>query len=147
MTSDNNDKADRLGRKRARMLPVIGVIFLTQQMAYLFQTEGERAVDHVRLIGWLLLGTVIVAALATGGYWLQSKDMRALLDDDISRTNRKEAMSLGFVLSMLTGLALFPLRTLLDLDAGLALHLVVSIGLFAAIVRFGILERRAYRDA
>lgn len=146
MSESSVEQADRIGRKRARFLPVIGIIFLTQQMAFVFQTEGERAVDHVRLFGWLLMGLVIVAALATGGYWLKSKEMRELLDDEVSRANRKEAMSLGFILSMLSGLALFPLRSFIEIDGGLALHLVVSIGLFAAIVRFGLLERRAYRD-
>lgn len=146
MSEDSVEQADRIGRKRARFLPVIGIIFLTQQMAFVFQTEGERAVDHVRLFGWVLMGLVIVAALATGGYWLKSKEMRELLDDEVSRANRKEAMSLGFILSMLSGLALFPLRSFIEIDGGLALHLVVSIGLFAAIVRFGLLERRAYRD-
>ena len=103
------EQAERLGRRRARMLALLAVIFLTQQISF-FASESERAsaavrtVDHVKFGAWLVLSLVLLAALYTGGFWLRRREVRALMDDEITRQHRAAALSLGFLVAMLTAI-------------------------------------------
>src|SRR5439155_5434947 len=84
-------KAEYLSKKRARALPVLALLFLTQQGAYFagpgFGT-GDRPVDHVRITGWIALSTVLLLALTTGGGWLYSREVRELANDESTRAHR-----------------------------------------------------------
>ena len=136
------DLAERLNRRRARMLPVLAVFFIIQQSAYWSNPPSERLVDHVRLGAWAAMALVILLLVSTGGFWRRSNAVRAMVNDEQTRANRAAAMSAGFVASMLTGIALYVLQGALQLTAGEAIHLIVSAGLAVLLVRFAMLERR-----
>ncbi|HYD23920.1 MAG TPA: hypothetical protein VEB68_03925 [Croceibacterium sp.] len=140
------ERADRLSRRRARMLPLLAVFFLTQQAAFFLEGSGGdagRTVDHVKLGAWLLLSGVLLAALWTGGFWLQKREVRDLMDDEVTRGHRAAALSLGFLVAMLTAIALYLVDLFEPMTARMAIHLVVTAGIAAALLRFGLLERRA----
>lgn len=138
--------ADRLSRRRARMLPVLAMIFITQQAAFFSNAvESVRNVDRVKISAWVVLSLVMLLALWSGGFWFRRKAVRDLLDDEVTRAHRADAMSLGFVCAMLAGVATYILSMFEPLHAREALHLVVSIGIASAMLRFGFLERRAHR--
>lgn len=144
------ETADRLGRRRARMLPVLAIIFLTQQAAYVsdrFDGAGAavRTVDHVKIAAWLVLSAVLLLWLVTSGFWFKSRPVRALLEDDVTRANRAAAMKLGFITTMLGAFALFFVDQFEPVSARDAIHLIVTIGIATALLRFGLLERRAHR--
>jgi hypothetical protein len=148
-SSKDHAEAERLGKKRAQMWPLIGVIFLTQQATFFSTPEQAdllRTVDHVKISAWLVLTLVLIAALWTGGFWFKRREVRALLDDDVTRANRGRALSLGFLLAMLTCVALYVFAMIEPVGIKLALHLILSVGIMVALIRFGMLERRAYRD-
>ena len=139
--------ADRLSRKRAKMLPILAVIFLTQQASFFASRfeNGERLVDHVKIGAWLVLSVVLLLMLTTGGAWLQRRAVRALLNDEVTRANRTAAMRVGFIASMSGGIFLYFL-TFVDTVTGRdAIHLLTTIGIGAALLSFGMLERRAHR--
>ena len=141
--------ADQLSRRRARTLPILAVIFVTQQAAYVADryegvSEAVRTVDHVKIGAWLILSVVLLLALTTGGFWFKSRNVRALLDDEVTRTNRAAALQLGFVTSMVAALVIYVVATFEPMSARDAIHLLVSIGLATALIRFGILERRGH---
>ena len=141
--------ADRLSRRRARMLPFLAVIFLTQQAAYFsdrFEGAGGamRTVDHVKIGAWLLLSAVLLLALTTGGFWFKSRSVRALLDDEVTRANRASALQLGFVVTMIAAFAIYVLLPVEPMSARDAIHLIVTVGIATALVRFGMLERRGH---
>ena len=72
------EKAEYLSQRRARMLPALAVIFLSQQAAF-FSTLGtndHRPVTAVKISAWLLLSIVILATLATKGFWLERREVR-----------------------------------------------------------------------
>lgn len=142
--SDLVETADRLSRRRARMMMPLALMFLLQQAAFFSNPPDHRTVSLVRLGGWTALALVILAGLATGGFWLRPKAVRELLEDEITRAHRAQALSLGFTLAMLTGVALFVLQVFVPVDAPEAIHLILSMGIGAALVRFSILERRAH---
>lgn len=143
-SSDDIIAADNLGRRRARMLPVVAVIFLTQQIAFFSNPPAERAVDHVRIGAWVLLTAVILLMLTTGGWWFRSTAIRAALDDERTRANRSSAMHWGFVTTMLVAVAIYATLGVTAFTARESIHLLVSAGIVVALMRFGRLERRDY---
>ena len=141
--------ADELSRRRARMLPVLAIIFITQQAAYFSDRyEGAsaavRTVDHVKIGAWLILSVVLLLALTTGGYWFKSRSVRALLDDEVTRANRADALRLGFVATMISAFAIYGLVSFEAVSARDAIHLLVTIGIATALIRFGMLEKRGH---
>ena len=149
MTSrDDIDTADRLARKRATLLPALGAIFIAQQGAHFMagDPDGMRTVDLVRIGSWLFLSAVLLVILVTGGALMRSRSVRRLLDDEVTRANRSEALRLGFVCTMIGGIALYVLTLFEPVSGRQAIHLLMTIGIAAALIRLGLLERRALGD-
>jgi hypothetical protein len=147
MTSSDIETADRLTRRRARMLPFLAIIFLTQQIAYFADADARmRMVDHVKVGAWLLLSVVLLLALATGGFWFKPKSVRALMDDEVTRANRAESFRIGFLVTMIAGIGLYFLDQLAPMSGREAVHILVTIGIATALIMFGALEKRALRD-
>jgi len=147
MTASDIENADRLSRRRARMLPMLAVIFIFQQLAYFSEPDaGMRAVDHVKIGAWVLLSIVLLLALATGGSWFRPKAVRELMDDEITRANRADAFRLAFFMSMGGAIALYFVSLFDPMSGREAIHLIMTIGIASALIRFGMLERRAHKD-
>ena len=146
-TRTTAEKADYLSRRRARILPFLAVIYLTQQASFFIAGSGERAVDHVKTGAWVVLSLVLLAALSTKGFWFHSRDVRDMVDDETTRAHRGDAMGWGFVMAILSAIGLFFLSMYEPIATREAIHIIVSFGIAAAIIRFGMLERRAMRDA
>lgn len=143
------EQAERLGRRRALMLPILAAFLLAHQASFLVMKSGasaglERTVDRVTFGAWIVLSLVLVGVLYTGGFWLRRRAVRALMDDDVSRAHRAGALSLGFLVAMLGAIGLYVLDAFEPMPARLAIHLIVTFGLAAALLRFGWLERRAH---
>jgi hypothetical protein len=148
MTQSDIEKAEQLGRRRARMLPFLALMFIAQQASFFVEGSGgsaERAVDHVKFGAWLLLSGVLLAALWTGGFWLQKREVRALMDDEVTRAHRSAALSLGFLVAMLAAIGLYLVDLYEPMTSRVAIHLIVTAGIAAALLRFGVLERRVHR--
>jgi hypothetical protein len=129
------------------MLPVLAILYFTQQVTF-FSALGNgthRDVDHFKIGAWVVLSVVLLFALATKGFWLQPKEVRDLIDDEGTRANRLEAMRLGFLFACFAALAAYFIAEFQPLTVGEASHLVLTFGLGAALIRFGLLERRAHR--
>ena len=89
---------------------------------------------------------MLVLALATKGFWLESREVRSLIDDENTRANRSAAMTAGFVAGMLAE-SFCTLSTMFEpIHAREAIHVILSLGIGAALLRFGMLERRAHKD-
>ena len=143
-TKSDADLADRLGRFRARMFPVVAVMFLIQQMAFFSNPPAERAVDHVRIGAWVVMTAVILFVLNSRGFWFRPAKVRAMIDDEVTRANRTSAMHWGFVAAMLAGIVVYVAQGVTQFTAREAIHLIVSAGIVMALMRFGLLERRSY---
>ncbi|HEY7809114.1 MAG TPA: hypothetical protein VIA98_01895 [Allosphingosinicella sp.] len=148
MTASDIETADRLGRRRARILPVLAIIFILQQSSYFAAVaeDGARSVDHVKISAWLVLTVLLLLLLATGGSWFRRREVRALLNDEVSRANRTDGMRAGFFAAMIGGIASYILTYFEPMSGREAIHLIVTIGIAAALLRFGFLERRAHRN-
>jgi ABC-type Fe3+ transport system permease subunit len=140
-----SEQADRLSRRRARMLPVLAVFYLGQQLTYFSSPPGDRLVDHFKIGAWAVMSVVLLTALVTGGFWLRKPEVRAMLNDELSRSHRADALGTGFVLAMLAGIILYLVGTAVRMTDRDVIHVIVSAGIGAALIRFGMLERRAHR--
>ena len=138
----NSDLVDRLVRRRARVLPVLGIFILIQQFAYFANGDGDRLVDHVRMGAWVVMILLVLALLTTGGGWFRSAKVRAMIDDESARANRARALSTGFVCAMLTAIICYVMRGAWEFSVGEVIHLIVTAGLVSAVLRFAVLERR-----
>src|SRR4029078_9552536 len=94
-----SERADYLSRRRARMLPFLAIIYFTQQASFLSALgDGtHRDSEHFKIGAWVVLSLVLLAALATKGFWLQPRAVRDLIDDEGTRANRLAATSLGLL--------------------------------------------------
>lgn len=140
------EQAEQMSLRRARVLPLLVLIYVTQQFSYFSQTQTERLVDHVRIGGWVILSLVLLAALSTKGFWFHRQEVRDLIDDESTRSHRRDAMVWGFLASMLVAILLYVVAMFEAVSGREAIHIIVSFGLAAALVRFGVLERRAHRN-
>ena len=147
MTTSDIDAADRLSRRRARMLPALAAIFIAQQIAYFAEPDSAaRLVDYVKIGAWLLLSVVLVLALATGGFWFKPKPVRTLMDDEVTRANRADAFRIGFLATMAAAILLYLLILFEPISGREAIHLLTTVGIATALLRFGLLERRSLGD-
>jgi len=144
------EKAEYLGKRRARMLPLLAVIFLSQQATFFstLNSQSPHSAYGPKIAAWLALSIVLLFALSTKGFWFERKEVRDLLDDENTRANRSEGMRWGFLFAMAAAIGVYAL-TLFDttVTARDAVHIVMTIGIAAALIRWGMLERRAHRDA
>jgi len=144
-----SERADFLSRRRARILPVLAILYLTQQASYITMRSGPaaRPVDAMKISAWLVLSAVLLAAIATKGFWLQPREVRSMIDDEVTRANRSDAMRFGFVFAMLTCIVVYFITMFEPVNGRDAVHIIMSDGLGAALIRWGWLERRAHKDA
>ena len=140
------EQAERLSRRRARMMPVLAMFYLAQQVSYLSQVDTGRPVDHFRIGAWVMLSTVLLAGLVTGGFWLRKPELRAMLNDESSRAHRADALGTGFVVATATGIILYVVNSVSPMSGREVIHLIVSMGIVAALIRFAFLEKRAHAD-
>ncbi len=142
-------EADRLSKRRARILPFLAVIYLTQQASFCSALNmGEAGSAYgVKIAAWAVLSLVILMALVTKGFWFKPQAMRDMIDDENTRANRLEAIRLGFIVAILSAIGCYFVDRFEPLATGETVQVILSLGLGAALVRFGMLERRAHRDA
>jgi hypothetical protein len=143
-----SERADYLSRRRARILPMLAILYFSQQISF-FSALGNgphRDVDHFKIGAWVALSLALLFALATKGFLFQPKAVRDLIDDEGTRANRLDAMRLGFLFACFAAIAAYFIAEFQPLTVGEAAHLVLTFGLGAALIRFGYLERRAHKD-
>lgn len=147
MTNSEFETAERLSRRRARMMPVMAVLFLSGQTIFAIGPDDPtRTVDQVKVAAWLVWAMALLLLLATGGGVFRSKGVRALMDDETTRSHRARAYAVGFWLAVCTSVAIYALTAFDTVMPREAIHIILTISLAGALVTFGILERRALRD-
>ena len=142
------EKAEYLSKRRARMLPALAIIFLSQQASFFSQMSREHvSAEGAKISAWLVLSVVLLLGLATKGFWLEPREVRDLVDDENTQANRNEAMRWGFLFATGSAIAVYVLTMIEAVTGREAVHIVLSFGIAAALLRWSALERRALRDA
>ena len=138
------EKAEHLGRKRSQIFFVLAMVFFAGQSLYFGSPQATR--DSVPRVGaWLLLMILILVLIATGGFLLQGRGVRELLNDESFRTNRIAAQATGFWATVISLLVVY-IESMFDpLTLNEGVHIIGTIGVGAALISFAVRERRAHR--
>ncbi|MEO7564599.1 MAG: hypothetical protein ABIR63_04885 [Sphingomicrobium sp.] len=143
--ADLSDTAERLTRRRSRLLPVLAVFYVGQQVSFFSRGNSVATVDHFKIGAWAVMSAALLILLVTGGFWLRKPELRAMLNDEGTRAHRADALGTGFVVAMITGIIVYVINSGSQMTSREVIHLIVSLGIAAALVRFGFLERRAHQ--
>ena len=139
--------ADRLSRRRAWLLPVLAMLFLSGQAIYaLGPDDPSPAVDRAKVAAWLLWAIALLFVLAGGGSLFRSRKVRALMDDETTRAHRGRAYAVGFWLAVGTAIGIYALTAFDKVMPREAIHIILTAALAGALATFGALELRAHRD-
>lgn len=143
--------ADRLTRRRARVMTVLAIYFIASQGAVLTAIgNGDpgrlNTVGAVHFGAWLAMAIALVALLVTGGGWFRSPAVRALINDERSRENRARALNLGFFNAMATAFFIYFLTFWTPVTGREAIHVVMTVGIASALLAFAVRERRDLAD-
>ena len=144
MIQSDAERADYLSKRRSRLLPVVAVIYLTQQASF-FSDHASGHVDHAKVGSWVVMSAILLAVLTTKGFWFRNAKVRKMIDDESTRANRSAALQAGFVVAMISAIILYFVDQFEPMAAREVIHLIVSLALAAALIRFGMLERRDHR--
>lgn len=147
MTGSDIETADRLSRRRAWLLPVLAILFLSGQAIYaLGPPWPSRSVDQLKVAAWLLWASTLLFLLATGGVPFRSREVRALLDDETTRRHRGSAYAVGFWIAVATSMGIYLLTAFDGVKPREAIHIIVTAAIAGALLTFGFLEHRAHRN-
>ncbi|CAN5486402.1 hypothetical protein BH10PSE14_BH10PSE14_29640 [soil metagenome] len=144
--SEQSDLAERLARRRARVATVMAVYFMaTQAISF----PGDIVLNRpgiVHLIGWVGWAAALLVLLALGNGLFRGGAVRGILNDETTLDHRKRAMALGFWAAIATAFLVFALTFIEPIAAREASRLIVTLTISVALLRFGMLERRALRS-
>src|SRR4051812_28426202 len=103
--------AERLSKRRAKIMLFQGLLFMIWQANFFTSPHGEwrelRSVDQVKISAFIVWAAVLLVVIATGGGWFRSPEVRALLNDETTRAHRQMAQASGFWSAMVAALALY----------------------------------------
>ena len=137
------EKAERIGRMRARLFAAQAILFASWQGLYFgVMDDRMRLVDSVKIWTWLVWVVALLLLLATGGGFLRSRNVRALLNDELTRANRAQAYVAGFWAAMIAAVGFFVIDLFDPVRAREAIHAIVSAAIASAFITFAIRERR-----
>jgi hypothetical protein len=144
-TSAEHELADRVTRRRARMMPFLAILFLAGQPLYF--ARNQIAIDtQVKTAVWLVWAAILLLALATAGGHFRGKAVRDLVEDEVTHANRLRAYAAGFWTAMATVFGIYGLSVFDNIQGRESLHLVITFSVAVALITFGALEKRALRD-
>lgn len=145
--TEDVEKAERIGRSRARLFIFQAILFLIWQGLFLTGPDegGIRTVDEVRVWAWFVWVLALLLLLATGGGLLRHKNLRGLLNDEFTRQNLIAAYVMGFWTAMGTCIGLYVVGLFEPVSGREAVHVTLSAAIAAALLNFALRERRSAR--
>jgi hypothetical protein len=143
--------ADRMSRRRPVIVAAAALIFLAAQVVSRpFFGGGGGAHDtahHAKIDAWAVNAAALLALLATGGGLLNRRQVRALVNDEVARSNYRTAVVAGYWVAMAAAMALYVASSFRSISAREAIYDIVTLSIVVALLVFSYLERRAHRDA
>jgi len=141
--------ADRNSRVRAILIAFGTIVFVIGQL--MARTEFRNQTDTANYLSrstmWTVNVILLLAFLVTGGGLFTNREIRALVNDEVSRMNYKTSVFAGFWVAMTTALAIYLIPPLEHFTGRQAVYVVVTSSVAVASIVFSYLELRAHRDA
>lgn len=147
MSADDIALAEKLTLRRARGSIILGVMFLASMATSLGVDVPANRPETVKLAAWVVWAAALLFLLSVGGGLFRGKGIRALMNDDSTVENRRQAMVTGFWGAVLSAFALYAVTFYEPVASREVIRLLLSAAVGAAIIKFGILERRSLGHA
>ena len=145
-TRSDIELADRASRKRPVMIAAAtlayALIHVLMRPLYYARGADPSGVDW-----WAANTLLLLAGLATGGALIRSRRIRGLMNDEVSRSHFRTAVSIGYWIAMTAAMGIYLVPRLARLGTREALYLVVTPSTVVPLLVFACLEHRANRDA
>jgi hypothetical protein len=139
--------ADRLSRRRALGIFLATVAFLAIEIIVrpVFRSDGYAS-SGWRAYAWPLNAALLLCMLLPFGGLVWGRQVRALVNDEVSRANARTGASAGFWTAMVLALGIYAVPGGAALTAREAIFLIVTPTTGVALLLFAWLESRAHRD-
>jgi hypothetical protein len=141
------DVADRLSRRRALGVTLAAVAFLGVEIVVrpVFRTDGYAS-SGWRAYAWPFNAALLLCMLLPIGGLIWGRQVRALVNDEVSRANARTAAAAGFWTAMVIALGIYVAPGAAAFTAREAIFLIVTPTTGVALLLFAWLEARAHRD-
>jgi hypothetical protein len=146
-SSSHVEIADQASRRRAIIVAVAAGMFLLIQFMFgpFFSGEPET-MSIARHSVWAINVVLLMLVLLTGGGLAQKAEIRALVNDEVSRSNSRSAVVFGFWIAMIVAMLIYAFAGDSTLTVRGTVYLIVTPSVSMALLVFSWLELRAHRD-
>ena len=141
MTRSDIEKAERYSRTRSIMMALMAAILLFNAATGLGdEIHSER--PWMRHGAWAVMIGLWLIVLATGGGLNLSRNIRRVINDEVSLANRSQALQAGFWAAILIALALYFASLFWPLGPRDIVRITVDGTIAVALTRYAWLELR-----
>jgi hypothetical protein len=134
------DQADRISRNRGMLMAIAAAVLLA--LALFSALDPIGTTNLVRGIVWAALTLLWLALLATGGGVLLRREIRAMMNDEVSLLNRRRAIETGFWTAMAAAIGLYFASYSWPVPVRGGLAMLTEVAIAAALIRYAWLELR-----
>jgi len=141
------ERADLISRKRAWLIALAAAVFLLVQLVGnpMFSTDPDT-LSIPRLVTWAVNAVMLMLLLLTGGGLMQSRQIRSLVNDEVSRSHNRTAVNAGYWMAMATAMILYLIPGFQNFTSRETVYIIVTPSIAVALFAFSYLELRAHRD-
>ena len=147
MTTSQADYADRFAAGRARVAVVLACFMMfTQAGSWRAEELSAGGTHGVHVVALIIWSTMVLAFLVLGGGLFLNARTRALVNDESTLDHCRQAMTTGFLTAIVMGGIVYVTAMIEPMSAQTAVRLILTFTIVMALLRFGMLERRALKD-
>jgi len=140
MTLSPVEQADRNSRNRGMLMAIAAIVQLA--LALFSALDPVGTTNFGRGIVWAVLILLWLILLATGGGVLLNRQVRAMMNDEVSLLNRRRAIETGFWAAMAAAIGLYFASYAWPIPPRGALAILTELAIAAALIRYAWLELR-----
>jgi hypothetical protein len=141
MTASDIEKAEHVSRARSLIMALMAAVLLIQGVLG-FGDEASSMNPILRHAAWGITILFWLVILATGGWLRLRRDVRRLINDEVSLANRSQALQAGFWTAMVVALAIYFGSLRWEISLHEALRILVNLTIAATLIRYAWLEMR-----
>ena len=134
------EQADRNSRNRGTLMAIAAIVQLA--LALFSALDPVGTTNFVRGIVWAVLTLLWLILLATGGGVLLSREVRSMMNDEVSQLNRRRAIETGFWTAMAAAIGLYFASYSWPVPTRAGLAILTEVAIAAALIRYAWLELR-----
>lgn len=137
--------ADRIANRRSVAAISLAIAMVAAQVIGFPETAVDRP-QWIHIGAWIVWGTILLLFLVWGGGLWRDRALRATLNDESTQAHRQRALTFGFWAALTTACIVYAASWYEPISGREGARLILTATIAGALLRFGMLERRALRD-